>query len=311
VILRRSRNRLLLHLAGLFTVTLLIFGLAWVSSKRFLILPLARLSEVSDRLAAGDLSERTGLDYTGDIGRLAQSFDTMAESLQREKEAGGQMLESLRALTARLDSIGEEERTRIAREFHDELGQQLTAVRFELDSLARNPSPEVSNRAFDLIALVDAAGDEVRRIATELRPAALDYGCLCGAIEALVRDFARRTGIECTIETPDRVQLGNAAATCLFRICQESLTNVARHALAAHVKVVLRSDAEDFTLTVCDDGQGFIPGAGNSLGLLGMRERARIVGGHFRIESSPHKGTTVTIRIPITDPPVRIASVTA
>jgi signal transduction histidine kinase len=298
---QRARERLVLHLGVLLTVIALIWSLAWSSSQKFLVRPLARVGQVADRLAAGDLSERTGLVHRGEIGRLAASFDAMAEAIQREKACGAQMLESLRALTARLDLAAEEERTRISREFHDELGQQLTVIQFELDPLTRDPSEAIANRARDLMALVQSAGNEVRRIATDLRPAALDFGGLPCAIEHLARDFQRRTGVACDVAIQTPVRTSGATATCLFRICQESLTNIGRHAGATHVDVLLASDADHLTMTISDNGRGFVPcaaEAGGSLGLLGMRERARIAGGTLEIDSAPGCGTLIVVKVP-------------
>jgi signal transduction histidine kinase len=298
---QRARERLMLHLGGLLTVIALIWGLAWSSSQKFLVRPLARLGHVADRLAAGELAERTELAYEGDIGHLARSFDAMAEAIQVEKGRGAQMLESLRALTARLDSTAEEERTRISREFHDELGQQLTVILFELEPLVHDPREAIANRARDLMALVEATGNEVRRIATELRPAALDFGGLPSAIEHLGRDFRRRTGIECTVSVQTPLLTSAATATCLYRICQESLTNIGRHARATHADVLLTSDANGLTMTVSDDGRGFVPCAAEAkgpLGLLGMRERARIAGGSFEIDSAPGHGTLIVVKVP-------------
>lgn len=315
-IFMRSRMRLGLHLTGLLVVCLSVFWIAWTNSTRYVARPLARLVEVADRIAKGNLGERTGLEYTGELGGLARSFDMMAEFLQQDEVRGAQMLEALRALTARLDSVGEEERTRIAREIHDELGQQLTAMRFELARLdqsigqsigqgaEQNPGKTpVSAKVQDLTATVDVAIRDMRKIATALRPAVLDYGGLTDSIRYLAEDFERRTGIACTVLLPEKLDVGDQLATCLFRICQESLTNVARHAQATAVEIRLVSDAGSLALTVRDNGRGFsTEGAAQttSLGLLGMRERARMAGGILSLISAPGEGTTVLAWIPAT-----------
>ena len=225
----------------------------------------------------------------------------MASAVQFAEARGAQMLESLRALTARLDSAAEEERTRISREFHDELGQQLTVIQFALDPLIHDPSEETASRARDLMTLLRAASDEVRRIATDLRPAALDFGGLPCAIEHLARDFQRRTGVACKVAIQTPLHTSPATAICLYRICQESLTNIGRHARATHADVLLTSDADGLTMTISDDGRGFVPDAAEasgSLGLLGMRERARIARGSLEIDSAPGQGALIVAKVP-------------
>ena len=298
-VFRRSRERLIMHIAGVFAVSGLVFCVAWVKSARYVIRPLARLSTVAGQLARGDLSARTELTYRDEIGQVARSFDAMSEALQREKVGSAAMLESLRALTARLDSVAEEERAHIAREIHDELGQQLTAMRFELARIDR-PGNSDSGTIEDLIALVESSTREVRKIGTALRPMALDNGGLTGAIEWLAEAFRRRTGIPCGVRIEDGIHPTGPVATCLFRICQESLTNVGRHAEATAVEIALSFDSGWLVLTVRDNGRGFLEGSSDpgSLGLLGMRERARIAGGAFRLDSAPGKGSLVEVRVP-------------
>jgi len=312
-IFRRSRIRLAIHLLGLLIIIGLVFGIAWTNSDRFVARPMAELARVADRLAKGHLSERSGLEYKGEIGHLACSFDQMAEFLQQEEIRGARMLEALRALTARLASVGEEERTRIAREIHDELGQQLTAIRFEVARLDQSIAqrlaergPALSDKVKDVAAMVDVAIRDVGKIATALRPVALDHGGLVDAIRYLAEDFERRTGIACAVHVPEPVEATGDLATCLFRICQESLTNVARHAEATAVEIRINSDPACLTVTVRDNGLGFEPGseaqtssaAVQSLGLLGMRERARMAGGILSVISAPGEGTTILAWIP-------------
>jgi signal transduction histidine kinase len=236
----------------------------------------------------------------------------MAASVQREELNRAEMLKALRALTARLESAREEERTRIAREIHDELGQQLTAMRFDLINL-KNGLSEMSSRdtaadavLFDNVAeltgLVDSTIGSVRRIATELRPRVLDTFGPIAAIEWLADDFEKRTHIRCGYEGPGELRTGSELSTTLFRICQESLTNVARHARATEVRIRVRADSERITLEVEDNGRGLsgeIPEQANSLGVMGMRERARMAGGELEIRSEPGRGTTVLARIPL------------
>lgn len=219
--------------------------------------------------------------------------------------------EELRALTARLHSVREEERARISREIHDELGQMLTALRMSQSLLIaglRNGGEAPTREALagqleSMQKVVATALASVRRIATELRPDVLDALGLAAALEWHAAEFTRHTGILCAVSLPGAtIDLAPERATALFRIFQETLTNVARHSGARAVHALLTSSAGIVELTVADDGRGMPPGAARggvaSLGLLGMRERAAMLGGETHIESSPGRGTTVRVRLP-------------
>ncbi len=484
-IYKPSRERLILHLAGLGTVALLVFGLTWYGSDRYLTKPLSGLIGEANRLAGGDLSARSGLGYEGEIGVLASSFDAMASALQAESNhrvrtaeafrvivegtssatgdeffrclvrslttalqadfamageltenrqsirmlaccsadsllppktyplrgtpcegvvSGGicyypanvsllfpedellreqgmesylgtpllssgdpssclgliavlykretsrefldaepmlkifaaramaemerlrveralrgsmaqneEMVRTLRDLMARLESVREEERAQISREIHDELGQQLTAMRFDLISLRKaltSPDPAripVVERVNELTGMVDSTIRDVRRIATELRPGILDTFGLVAAIEWQLGEFGKHTGIHCHYEGPRNVSLSRDLATTVFRICQESLTNIGRHAKATEAWIRLEITEPDeasggdwLLLTVHDNGIGMPPfrPERKSLGIIGMRERARIAGGALDIRSEADGGTTIVARLP-------------
>jgi PAS domain S-box-containing protein len=232
------------------------------------------------------------------------------DDLRRRTEAQlQQSQERLRSLTGRLESIQEEERTRIAREVHDELGQSLTAVKLEL-SLLRDQffdqQPALLARADSIGKLVDMTMQSVRKIATELRPAALDQLGLVPAIEWQARDFLSRTGIQCRLNIYLRsVALSADRSTGVFRIFQEILTNVARHAQASSVDISMQEHAGHLLLEVTDNGRGIteeqVTGS-KSLGLLGMRERALLLGGETMIQRHAEQGTTVRVRIPLDQP---------
>ncbi len=213
----------------------------------------------------------------------------------------------LRALAARLESIREEERTRIARELHDELGQTLTGLKLDLAwlerRLNRHSQAELVDRCANLLSRFDGVMVSTRRIITELRPSVLDQLGLADAIEWQTHEFAARTGlvldlaIDCESEQPT-----DAVASAVFRMLQEALTNVAKHASATRVRVALRVEPERLLLDVSDDGRGItrdeLRGA-HSLGLLGLRERALALGGTVSITPNPRGGTTVALRIPL------------
>ncbi len=211
--------------------------------------------------------------------------------------------EQLRNLAARSRSIREEERTRIAREVHDELGQSLTEMKLDLSWLAGRLSPgngQLLGRLRSTLQLADSTIQSVRRISTELRPAVLDLG-LAAALEWQTREFQARTGIRCRLRLPDQEEVAPDVSTALFRIFQEALTNIARHAGATRAEVVLKKQPDGLVLLIRDNGRGFDPASSSSksLGLLGMRERAAILGGGVDISSASGKGTRVTARIPL------------
>jgi two-component system sensor histidine kinase UhpB len=219
--------------------------------------------------------------------------------------------DQLRSLAARLETTREEERTRIAREVHDQLGQMLTGLRMDAawinkrvgacaDAAMREP---LSERLASMIELLDDTVKTVRRIAAELRPGVLDDLGLPAALEWQAREWQARSGVECVLACAETVpQVPTEAATVLFRIFQETLTNVARHAKATCVKARLAREAGALLLEVRDNGCG-VTDEGlrrtKSLGLVGMKERAAMVGGEFRIAAAPGGGTIVTVRVPV------------
>jgi signal transduction histidine kinase len=215
--------------------------------------------------------------------------------------------QQVRALAARLEETREEERTSIARELHDQLGQALTALKFDLAGLTDRLVEKDATLAQDARAItvqMDTMIKTVRRIATELRPGVLDTLGLAASIEWQAREFQQRMGIACSIDVTEQpLPLSSAQATALFRILQEALTNVARHAQAQQVRIRLTALDEGLTLQVQDDGRGINEAqraGGHSLGLLGMRERAALLGGTFDIRAASGKGTLVTVSLPFT-----------
>ncbi|MGB5079747.1 MAG: response regulator [Burkholderiales bacterium] len=214
--------------------------------------------------------------------------------------------ENLRALAARLQSVREEEWTRIAREIHDELGQALTGLKMDLTWVAGKLPPDrkaLTARAKSMSAQIDATIQSVRKIASGLRPEVLDELGLVAAIEWQARDFGKRAGIRCKLSLPrDPPALERERSTALFRVFQELLTNVARHADATRIDVALHVEADTLALTVKDNGKGIPEQAihsQKSLGLLGMRERVLPFGGKIEIAGKPRRGTSVLVSIPL------------
>jgi signal transduction histidine kinase len=211
----------------------------------------------------------------------------------------------LRELAAHLQSIREQERSRIARELHDELGQALTALGLEVRRFnTRLPEEhrDLRERTQSMTDLISATADSVRRICSELRPALLDDLGLSAAIEWQGEEFTRRWGIACDIEsTPAEIRLPDELSVAIFRVFQETLTNIARHAHASEVNVRLRLTPGEFRMRVCDDGVGMKATGerkANSFGLLGVRERVRGFGGEVLLSTGSEGGTCLEVVIP-------------
>jgi len=211
----------------------------------------------------------------------------------------------LRDLTARMEGIREEEKALIAREVHDELGQVLTGLKMDiawLNKRLNRDRPEFAVKLQSMSGIVDGAVESVRKICTELRPGLLDDVGLSAAIEWQAQEFKERTGIQCVaILIPEVTSVDRNRSTTIFRIFQEALTNVARHAQATLVQVTLREDAGYFFMEVSDNGRGITDSQVSdpkAWGLIGMRERALIWAGELKISALPHKGTLVSLKIP-------------
>jgi signal transduction histidine kinase len=220
-------------------------------------------------------------------------------------------LDQLRALTSYLQGAREEDRSRIARAIHDDLGQALTVLKIDLAWLKGRLARESQNewvvplleKAESMSALMDNTVQMVRRIATDLRPGVLDNLGLVAALEWQAQDFQKHSGIPCRLATDlQDLDLDPHHATAAFRICQEALTNVARHAGATEVCISLEKDGASLLLEVADNGRGITEEEtrhGCSLGILGMRERAALVGGVLHVGGRVGRGTSVTIWMPV------------
>jgi signal transduction histidine kinase len=221
--------------------------------------------------------------------------------------------DGLHSLSLRLELAREEERARVARELHDELGQVLTSLKLEfmwlVDELRKSepkPGIQLVNRLQSLIGLIEISIQSVRQISSDLRPAVLDHLGLKDAIQWEATKFQARTGIRCRVEWEITHGLGERSRElALFRILQEALTNVVRHAHAGAVRIAAREHGRTLTLTIRDNGRGITKAelsSVESIGLLGMTERARLLGGVVRITGGPGRGTTVTVTVPVTMP---------
>jgi signal transduction histidine kinase len=235
----------------------------------------------------------TVLSLTHDVTERKEAEEKLNESYHR-----------IRLLSEHLQNIREEERAHIAREIHDELGQQLTVMKMDISWLAKKISAKddaVRERFHDLMEILDATVQAVRKISYELRPHLLDLG-LDDAMQWHLKEFEKRSGIKTSFSSPEEESaLDDSIKTGLFRIFQESLTNVARHSGASHVHVELILESNHIILRINDNGRGFDMNEAaekQTLGILGMKERAIMMGGNYNIESEWDQGTTVMVIVP-------------
>ena len=254
---------------------------------------------------AKELLELRVEQRTAVLTRVNHEMRTEIAERQRAEEELRKSRDQLRALAARLQSVREEERTYIAREIHDELGQACTAIKMDLALIGRKltrAQTALRAKVESSIQLVDGTIVTLRRIASELRPRTLDDLGLPAALEAQAQEFESRTGIHCSVTLPpEPLTLDTERSTAIFRIFQESLTNVARHAHATRVEARLQCERGRIVFQVFDNGTGFDPEiakARKSLGLVGMQERALLLNGEFKTEGVPGSGTTMTLTIP-------------
>nr|WP_315485885.1 MASE3 domain-containing protein [uncultured Undibacterium sp.] len=261
----------------------------------------------------------TGLHENGSEFPIEASISSLIENEKRfytvifrdiserkiAKEKMAQYHAELSQLSSALQSIREEERKHIARELHDDLGQLLAALRMDLSLLQRDQNLADKSRltlnSMDQLLLTSIT--TLRRIATDLRPRALDEGGLFFALQTLQKEFSQRHGVNCElIADEEQLILDDERSTAIFRIIQESLTNVARHAKANHVTIRFERDDQSLAFTIQDDGRGIEEGAMNktrSFGLVGMRERIKAMHGEFKVHSEVGKGTKIEISLPL------------
>jgi PAS domain S-box-containing protein len=275
------------------------------------------------RRMGGSLRIVTGLRRNGDEFPIDASISQIEDSGKRfytvilrditarlaSEEALRRSRDELQALGAAAHMTREQEKSRFARELHDELGQLLTML--QMDVAWCKAALPYGNEALDtrldrMEQLLKSTIAATRRIAADLRPLMLDDLGLVPSLEWLVENFSQRTGIACTLSVgEDELALPKAHASAIFRIVQESLTNIAKHAEASHAEIALERDEDELVVRVADDGVGFSPQAPRkpgSLGLFGLRERASLMGGEASIISAPGEGTSIVVRLPVEAP---------
>ena len=299
--------------------------LAWAESgRRYTPADLALAEELACRAALAvdnvqlyqeaqalnaTLEERV-LKRTAELRAANAKLEAEIDERERTEDQLERSRELLRRLSARLQAGREEERTRMAREIHDELGGALTGLKMDIARLRKGIGKHDREALLEITgamsALVDTTIQTVRRIATELRPGILDDFGLAAAIEWQLQEFQTRAGIECRLlSNAGEMSLDPASSTAVFRVFQETLTNVARHAQASRVEVNLEECADYLLLQVRDNGRGIntdeLSGI-KSLGLVGMRERIHLLSGELDIQGAPGEGTTVLVKVPLRKP---------
>ena len=307
----------------------------------FISSPIKRITDAIEGVASGNPNPPVTLRRDDEIGTLASSFNKMAEELERHRKHLEKLVEDrtaeiettneqlqreiverksseeelkhsrerLRDLAVYLQSVREDERGRIAREIHDELGQALTALKMDTHWIGQRLSKDqqlLLEKTRSMSRLINMTVQSVQRISSELRPGLLDDLGLSAAIEWQANEFHRRTGIQCeTISEPEDIALNRDLSTAVFRIFQEALTNIVRHANATKVEVMLSKKSDKIELTVIDNGRGITENQisdERSLGLIGMRERVHSYGGDLKICGALNKGTTIMVSIPLDKP---------
>ncbi len=290
------------------------FIVTWVLS-RFLTRPIKALTNATASIAEGNYPASVAVRGGDEVRKLVQSFNTMSEKLKNAQDRmeqhildARQMNIRLRSLSAHLENIREEERRSIAREMHDELGQLLTGFKMDIYLLKRKLKDiENTDVGESILTLENTAGEAiqfVRKLSSELRLGPLEDLGLEAAIEWYCGEFTRRYQIPVDFKSSgDKKDIPSPIKNGLFRIFQESLTNIARHAKATEVEVILNINEGSLVLSIKDNGQGFNPDneKKKSLGLLGMNERAIIIGGSLKITSAPALGTTIEITVSLNE----------
>ena len=260
---------------------------------RHLFRPLVRLAERMDTADVLRGGQRLPVDSRGEIGALERSFNRMLERLEKERrDAGAHALQAQEA-----------ERHRLARGLHDEVGQSMTAVLLQLKRLAANASPEQRSQLAEAQEVVKTSLADVRRLAQELRPELLDHLGLASALAELATGFEQRARVRVRGRLErDLPPLDPRVELVVYRVAQESLTNVARHAQASEVLLSLEQGTGSVVLRVIDNGRGFDPTHVEGGGLRGIRERALIVGGAIAIKPGPNGGVEVRLEVPTGTP---------
>ena len=303
------RNIILLGFIAILAVLII-----WWAGDALVLRRVNMIVKASRMLAMGDLATRIEpIRGSDEISHLARVFNDMAVALElregREyeaKEALERSREQLRDLASYLQDVREQERSRIAREIHDDFGQSLTILKMDLSWLKKHmiqDQPQVQNKIDAMFKVIDASLQTLHTVSSELRPVVLDDFGLESAIEWQAEEFQNRTSVQCRVESiVGDLNLTKEQSTAIFRIFQETLTNIMRHSGATEVKVRLEKESDTLILEVTDNGRGITEAEisdSQSFGLLGMRERLYPLNGQVDFIGHPNEGTRVIVRVPI------------
>jgi signal transduction histidine kinase len=296
-----------------FFIILAVF-IVWRASDVLLLRRINTIVHASQRLAEGDLTSRIeSIRGSDELSYLSRVFNDMAAALelrevreQQAREALERSRKQLRDLASYLQDIREQERTRIAREIHDDFGQSLTILKMDLSWLKKHmiqDQPEIQNKISSMFKLIDASLQTLHAVSSELRPVILDDFGLESAIEWQAGEFQNRTGVQCQLDSSIAdLDLTKEQSTAVFRIFQETLTNIMRHSGATEVDIRLEINEDTLILEVADNGRGITEAEisnSRSFGLLGIRERLYPWNGQVDFIGHPNKGTRVIVRVPI------------
>ena len=273
------------------------------------ITPVRRMHEAMRRIAAGDFSQPVQVDNRDELGELADRINDTARDLARLREAtlADERARALRERITQVTLAQEEERRRISRELHDGLGPSLAAIGNRLracQQLVRTDPRRAERELQETTDSLKGHVQEIRHLIYDLRPLAVDQLGLMGAVQQQLERFSQETGIQVYSDMSGEIDFDPLAEVTVFRVVQECLSNVQKHANASQVEVKLQATQAGLEVTIQDDGQGFDPNnvasgtIGEGVGLLSMRERAELVGGRLSVESSPGKGCQVVLFVP-------------
>jgi signal transduction histidine kinase len=305
LIIGRTTNNTIL---GALAVSLLFGILAGVWTTRSITRPLAHLTSVMGEIGRGNRSRKVQLTGGDELQLVGDTFNAMVAQLdQAERDRNA----SLRRFAVSMQRAQEKERARISRELHDDLCQRLTGMKFRVEVLEEETASDdrkVGKQLRDVRDELDRSISEVRRISSNLRPSVLDDFGFATALRLLAKDFEKRSGITAALRTAENVpaDLQGDVEIALYRIAQEAMANIVKHAHASAVEIALTVRGDAIVLAIHDNGQGIVHddaasmrAAGHGLGLLGMRERAELLGGSFVIDTASDRGTTITVSLPL------------